>query len=48
MLKRLVFIAYIDNVIKKTINHRKNKPSIAFKKKLKKIVHSSLYTKLVG
>ena len=31
LLKRLVFIAYIDNVIKKTIYHRKNKPS--FKKK---------------
>ena len=39
---------YIDNVIKKTIFPRKKKPSIAFKKKLNKIVHSSLYTKLVG
>jgi len=33
LLKRLVFIAYIDIVLKKTIYHRKNKPSIALKKK---------------
>ena len=43
LLKRLVFIAYIDNVIKKTIYHRKNKHCFKNKKIKISLRHAPLH-----